>query len=120
MIEPEPTRDHTERMLRPFRRDGHASSREPAAAARITVEGQPELTAAPIVVPGDPSSAAFPLVAALIVPGSEVTIDECRAQPDAHRAASRASPRWAPTSPSRTGARRAASRSPICGCAPGR
>src|SRR4029077_14946771 len=36
--------------------------------------GHPELTAAPITVPGDPSSAAFPLVAALIVPGSDVTI----------------------------------------------
>src|SRR5262249_12533777 len=37
--------------------------------------GYPELSAAPIVVPGDPSSAAFPLVAALIVPGSDVTIE---------------------------------------------
>jgi 3-phosphoshikimate 1-carboxyvinyltransferase len=39
------------------------------------VEGFPELVATPIAVPGDPSSAAFPLVAALIVPGSEVTIE---------------------------------------------
>ena len=73
VIEKEPTRDHTERML------GHFGARvtvEPQAdgTRRITVEGQPELIAAPIVVPGDPSSAAFPLVAALIVPGSEVTI----------------------------------------------
>jgi len=42
---------------------------------RITVRGHPELAAAPIAVPGDPSSAAFPLIAALIVPGSEVTIE---------------------------------------------
>ena len=50
---------------------------EPAEGGglRITVEGFPELAAAPIVVPGDVSSAAFPLVAALIVPGSEVTIE---------------------------------------------
>jgi 3-phosphoshikimate 1-carboxyvinyltransferase len=47
---------------------------EPDGARRITIEGCPELLAAPITVPGDPSSAAFPLVAALLVPGSEVTI----------------------------------------------
>jgi 3-phosphoshikimate 1-carboxyvinyltransferase len=73
VIEPQPTRDHTERML------GHFGARltiepEPGGGKRITVEGQPELVAAPIVVPGDPSSAAFPLVAALIVPGSEVRV----------------------------------------------
>jgi len=73
VIEPQPTRDHTERML------GHFGARvtieaEPGVGRRITVAGQPELVAAPITVPGDPSSAAFPLVAALIVPGSEVTI----------------------------------------------
>ncbi len=72
VIEPQPSRDHTERMLRHF---GAEVAVEPAEIGRrITVEGQPELIAAPIVVPGDPSSAAFPLVAALIVPGSEVTI----------------------------------------------
>jgi 3-phosphoshikimate 1-carboxyvinyltransferase len=73
VIEPQATRDHTERML------GHFGARltiepDPDGGKRITVEGHPELTAAPITVPGDPSSAAFPLVAALIVPGSEVTI----------------------------------------------
>src|SRR5499427_7275025 len=69
VIEPRPTRDHTERMLRHF---GAAVSTAPeeGSGLRITVEGFPELAAAPIVVPGDPSSAAFPLVAALIVPGS--------------------------------------------------
>jgi 3-phosphoshikimate 1-carboxyvinyltransferase len=74
VIEPQPTRDHTERMLRHF---GAAVTTELEAGGgrRITLEGYPELTAAPIVVPGDPSSAAFPLVAALIVPGSEVTIE---------------------------------------------
>jgi 3-phosphoshikimate 1-carboxyvinyltransferase len=73
VIEPQPTRDHTERMLGHF---GATVTVEPDAdgARRITVTGYPELTAAPIAVPGDPSSAAFPLVAALIVPGSDVTI----------------------------------------------
>ena len=73
VIEPQATRDHTERMLRHF---GGAVATEPAEGGgkRITVEGFPELAAAPITVPGDVSSAAFPLVAALLVPGSEVTI----------------------------------------------
>ncbi|MGH7114794.1 MAG: 3-phosphoshikimate 1-carboxyvinyltransferase, partial [Stellaceae bacterium] len=74
VIEPQATRDHTERMLRHF---GAAVATEPAEGGglRITIEGFPELAAAPIAVPGDISSAAFPLVAALIVPGSEVTIE---------------------------------------------
>jgi len=74
VIEPQATRDHTERMLRHF---GATVLSEPAEGGglRITVEGFPELAAAPIVVPGDVSSAAFPLVAALIVPGSEITIE---------------------------------------------
>ena len=74
VIEPQATRDHTERMLRHFGANG-ADRAGRGRRPRITVEGYPELAAAPIVVPGDLSSAAFPLVAALIVPGSEVTIE---------------------------------------------
>ncbi len=70
--EPEPTRDHSERMLRHF---GATVEIEQHGAGRmIRVLGQPDLTAADILVPGDPSSAAFPLVAALITPGSEVVV----------------------------------------------
>ena len=70
--EPEPTRDHSERMLRHF---GATVEIEQHGAGRIIrVLGQPTLVAADILVPGDPSSAAFPLVAALITPGSEVTV----------------------------------------------
>jgi len=70
--EPEPTRDHSERMLRHF---GAEVLVEQAGAGRIaSVMGQPELRAADVIVPGDPSSAAFPLVAALIVRGSTVTV----------------------------------------------
>ena len=74
VIEPQPTRDHTERMLDHF---GATVTTEPieGGGKRITLQGYPELAAAPIAVPGDPSSAAFPLIAALIVKGSEVTID---------------------------------------------
>ncbi len=49
-------------------------SRSAATGRIIELQGQPELRAADVVVPGDPSSAAFPLVAALLVPGSTVTI----------------------------------------------
>jgi 3-phosphoshikimate 1-carboxyvinyltransferase len=73
VIEPQPTRDHTERMLRHF---GAAVAVEPAEGGRrITIEGFPELSAVPVSVPGDPSSAAFPLVAGLLVPDSEVTVE---------------------------------------------
>ena len=70
--EPEATRDHSENMLRHF---GARVYVDVAGAGRIIeLHGQPELKAADVVVPGDPSSAAFPLVAALLVPGSRVTI----------------------------------------------
>ncbi len=70
--EPEATRDHSENMLRHF---GAELRVETAGAGRlIELTGQPELMAADIEVPGDPSSAAFPLVAALLVPGSEVRV----------------------------------------------
>jgi 3-phosphoshikimate 1-carboxyvinyltransferase len=73
VVEPQATRDHTERMLGHF---GATVRVEPIAAGgkRITLVGQPELTAAPIAVPADISSAAFALVAGLILPGSEVTV----------------------------------------------
>src|SRR5580693_7226432 len=70
--EPEATRDHSENMLRHFGATVHV---EIAGSGRIIqLQGQPELTAADVVVPGDPSSAAFLLVAALLVPGSRLTI----------------------------------------------
>ncbi|MFL5219033.1 MAG: 3-phosphoshikimate 1-carboxyvinyltransferase [Microvirga sp.] len=74
VVERQATRDHTERMLRHF---GAKVTVEPEGeeGRRITVAGQPTLNGAPVVVPSDPSSAAFPLVAALIVPGSEVVIE---------------------------------------------
>ncbi|HVC63493.1 MAG TPA: 3-phosphoshikimate 1-carboxyvinyltransferase [Acetobacteraceae bacterium] len=70
--EPEATRDHTENMLRHF----GASVRVEADLRRrvIELQGQPELRAADIAVPGDPSSAAFLIAAALLVPGSRLTI----------------------------------------------
>jgi 3-phosphoshikimate 1-carboxyvinyltransferase len=79
VVEPERTRDHTENMLRHF---GATVRVEDTAEGRvIELDGQPELTAAPILVPGDPSSAAFLLVAALLVPGSRVTVENVGLNP---------------------------------------
>jgi 3-phosphoshikimate 1-carboxyvinyltransferase len=50
-------------------------------AAAISVTGEVELKPSPIVVPSDPSSAAFPLVAALIVPGSDIVIENVMLNP---------------------------------------
>ena len=72
VVEPEPTRDHTERMLRAFGARVDVSD-EPRGRA-IRLRGGQALRAAAIDVAGDPSSAAFLLVAALITPGSEVTV----------------------------------------------
>jgi 3-phosphoshikimate 1-carboxyvinyltransferase len=74
VIEPLPTRDHTERLLTHF---GARVSVEPLAEGgrRVTLDGQPELSGRALVVPGDISSAAFLIVAALLVPGSRVILE---------------------------------------------
>jgi 3-phosphoshikimate 1-carboxyvinyltransferase len=72
VIEPEATRDHTERMLRGFGADVRVEDGPEGRV--ITLTGQPELVAQDVAVPRDPSSAAFPVAAALIVPGSEITV----------------------------------------------
>ncbi len=131
VIEPLATRDHSERMLRHF---GAAVTVAPEAgeARRITLQGQPELRAADLTVPGDPSSAAFPMVAALLMPGSQVVIEGVGVNPlrtglfDTLRASAstRCAPgsstrcaTWARISPSPMSASRAASRSPTSPCA---
>ncbi len=73
VIEPEPTRDHTERMLAHFGAEV-AVEETSDKAKHITLTGQPELSAKEIVVPGDISSAAFPMVAALVTPEAAVTL----------------------------------------------
>lgn len=74
VIEAEATRDHTEKMLKYF---GASVTIEPfgAEGRKIILEGRPELRPAHIAVPSDPSAAAFPLVAATIVPGSDIILD---------------------------------------------
>src|SRR5262249_25441075 len=80
VIESEASRDHTERLLLHFGAEVKIVP-EGAHGRRITLTGQPELVPAPVVVPADPSSAAFPMVAALIVPGSEVTLTDVMTHP---------------------------------------
>lgn len=73
IVEPEKSRDHTERMLSAF---GAEISVEPEDDGwRVRLAGGQRLTGTAVAVPGDPSSAAFPLAAALIVPRSEVTVE---------------------------------------------
>ena len=79
VIEPVPTRDHTERMLAGF---GATLNVEEADGERIVrLVGEAELRPQVIEVPGDPSSAAFFIVAALVVPGSELTIENVGLNP---------------------------------------
>jgi 3-phosphoshikimate 1-carboxyvinyltransferase len=80
VIEAEATRDHTERMLKHF---GAKVTSKPSGehGRRITLVGQPELEPAPVMVPADPSSAAFPMVAALLVPDSEVILEAVMTNP---------------------------------------
>jgi 3-phosphoshikimate 1-carboxyvinyltransferase len=79
VIEPVPTRDHTERMLAGFGAKLEVSEADGERVIRIT--GQPELSPQQIVVPGDPSSAAFFAAAASIVPGSDLTIENVGLNP---------------------------------------
>ena len=73
VIEPVPTRDHSERMLRGFGADLTVDVGADGVR-HIRLMGEAELQPQQIEVPGDPSSAAFFVVAALITPGSEVTV----------------------------------------------
>ncbi|HEV7319825.1 MAG TPA: 3-phosphoshikimate 1-carboxyvinyltransferase [Ensifer sp.] len=80
VIEPVMTRDHTERMLEGF---GAALlvETDTAGVRTIRLQGRGRLAGQSVIVPGDPSSAAFPLVAALIVPGSDITIENVLMNP---------------------------------------
>lgn len=70
--EPEPTRDHSENMLKHFGAEISVAAEGKGRVIRLT--GQPELRGADVAVPGDPSSAAFPIAAAILVPDSKVTV----------------------------------------------
>lgn len=80
VLEPEPTRDHTERMLKYM--GAKIREEQRGGVKAITVSGDTELVARDIVVPGDPSSAAFPVAAALMVPGSDVLVENVLVNPN--------------------------------------
>jgi 3-phosphoshikimate 1-carboxyvinyltransferase len=80
VIEPVPTRDHSERMLRGFGAELEVET-DSAGIRTIRIRGEAELKPQTIEVPGDPSSAAFFIVAALIVPGSELVIQNVGLNP---------------------------------------
>jgi 3-phosphoshikimate 1-carboxyvinyltransferase len=73
VIEQQATRDHTEKMLAGFGASLTVESLANGGRA-VSLKGQPELRGQTVQVPADPSSAAFPAIAALLVPGSEVTL----------------------------------------------
>jgi len=80
VIEAEATRDHTEKMLKHFGADLRVDAFE-ANGRCIRLAGQPELVPQPVTVPADPSSSAFPLVAALLVPDSDVILKSVMMNP---------------------------------------
>ncbi|MEQ1941252.1 3-phosphoshikimate 1-carboxyvinyltransferase [Mesorhizobium sp. VNQ89] len=80
VIEPVMTRDHTEKMLQGFGANLTVETDE-EGVRHIFIEGQGKLTGQTIAVPGDPSSGGFPLVAALIVPGSDIVIENVLMNP---------------------------------------
>jgi 3-phosphoshikimate 1-carboxyvinyltransferase len=73
VVEAEASRDHTEKMLAHFGAEVKVTAE--GEGRRIDLVGRPELKARPVVVPADPSSAAFPIVAALIVPDSDIVLE---------------------------------------------
>jgi 3-phosphoshikimate 1-carboxyvinyltransferase len=80
VIEHEATRDHTELMLKGFGAEVEVKELKDGGR-KVTLTGYPELKAMDIIVPGDPSSAAFLVVAALIIPGSDITIESVCVNP---------------------------------------
>jgi len=80
VIEPVPTRDHSERMLKGFGAELEVEV-EPDGTRVIRVRGEAEFRPQQIVVPGDPSSAAFFVVAGLLVPGSDLVIENVGLNP---------------------------------------
>lgn len=79
VIEPVPTRDHSERMLRGF--GAELEVEEVGGERIIRIRGEAELKPQQVVVPGDPSSAAFFIVAALITEGSDLVIENVGLNP---------------------------------------
>ncbi|MBX4335360.1 3-phosphoshikimate 1-carboxyvinyltransferase [Bartonella raoultii] len=74
VIEPIPTRDHTEKMLQAFGAKLEIE-KDKKGECFIHLNGQPHLSGQTIYIPGDPSSAAFPIIAALLVKDSNIVLE---------------------------------------------
>ncbi|HET6998812.1 MAG TPA: 3-phosphoshikimate 1-carboxyvinyltransferase [Solirubrobacterales bacterium] len=75
IVEPLPTRDHSERML------AAAGATIERGEGKVTVHPAERLEPGPISVPADISSAAFFIIAGLLVDGSEVILDDVGINP---------------------------------------
>jgi len=75
VIEPRPSRDHSENMLRAFGCEVSSDN------GKIALGANRQLTGTGVSIPGDPSSAAFPVVAALLIPGSKITVRNMMTNP---------------------------------------
>ncbi|WP_409361392.1 3-phosphoshikimate 1-carboxyvinyltransferase [Bartonella heixiaziensis] len=80
VIEPIPTRDHTEKMLKAFGAELEIET-DAKGTRFIHLNGQPHLTGQTLDIPGDPSSAAFPLIAALLVEDSDIILENVLINP---------------------------------------
>ena len=79
IVETSPTRDHTENMLKAF--GVTVKQKKSSAGDHISITGPAALTGTSVNVPGDPSSAAFLIAAAIIVPGSDIMIENVMMNP---------------------------------------
>jgi len=81
LVEPQRSRDHSEKLLPSFGVTLESSLNQTSGENRVTLSGPQLLKACELTVPGDPSSAAFILVAACIMPGSDVTLKDVGMNP---------------------------------------
>lgn len=79
ILETRITRDHTENMLEAF--GVSVTHKSEGQGARISIQGPAQLKAVPVIVPGDPSSAAFLIASALVVPGSDIIVENVMMNP---------------------------------------
>ncbi|MBT8142206.1 MAG: 3-phosphoshikimate 1-carboxyvinyltransferase [Gammaproteobacteria bacterium] len=81
LVEPQRSRDHTEKMLPSFGVQLESTIIETTGANRVVIQGGQKLAGTDVTVPADPSSAAFILVAAALVPDSDVILNEVGMSP---------------------------------------
>ena len=81
LVEPQRSRDHTEKMLPAFGVTLHTELSKESGKNKVVIEGNQKLTACEVTVPADPSSAAFIMTAASLLIGSDVTLTDIGMSP---------------------------------------